>query len=73
MKELTGLDLVLIVSGGTYTMDNDDAADAVLAMKPKMAIPQHMWDTNPRMFKEKIESNSDITVKILEPNETITL
>jgi L-ascorbate metabolism protein UlaG (beta-lactamase superfamily) len=73
MKELTGLDLVLIVSGGTYTMDNDDAADAVLAMKPKMAIPQHMWDTNPRAFKEKIESNSDVTVKILEPNETLTL
>ena len=73
MNDLTGLDLVLIVSGGTYTMDNEDAADAVLAMKPKMAIPQHIWDTNPGMFKEKIESNSEITVKILEPNETLTL
>jgi L-ascorbate metabolism protein UlaG (beta-lactamase superfamily) len=73
MNDLTGIDLVLIVSGGTYTMDNDDAADAVLAMKPKMAIPQHIWDTDPSVFKEKIESVSDITVRILKPNETLTL
>ncbi|MHA2394914.1 MAG: MBL fold metallo-hydrolase [Promethearchaeota archaeon] len=73
MNDLTGLDLVLIVSGGTYTMDNEDAADAVLAMKPKMAIPQHIWDTDPSAFKEKIESKSDIKVNILNPNDTLTL
>lgn len=73
MNELTGIDLVLIVSGGTYTMDNDEAADAVLAMKPKMAIPQHIWDTNPSEFKEKIESTSGIIVKVLKPNDTLSL
>ena len=73
MNDLTGLDLVLIVSGGTYTMDNEDAADAVLAMKPKMAIPQHIWDTDPSAFKDKIESKSDLKVKILNPNDTLTL
>lgn len=70
MKELKGLDLVLIPSGGTYTMDNAEAAQAVIAMHPKIAIPMHIWDTNPGEFKRMVESESDIKVSILRPGET---
>ena len=34
-------------TGGTYTMDNAEAADAALAISPQVAIPMHRWDTNP--------------------------
>lgn len=70
MKELKGLDLVLIPSGGTYTMDNAEAAQAVITMHPKIAIPMHIWDTNPGEFKRMVESESDIKVSVLRPGET---
>jgi len=73
MKDLKGLDLALIPSGGTYTMDNAEAAQAVIAMHPKIAIPMHIWDTNPGEFKRMVESESDIKVSVLRPGETFEL
>jgi L-ascorbate metabolism protein UlaG (beta-lactamase superfamily) len=73
MKDLKDIDLLLIVSGGTYTMDNKDAADAAMAINPKVAIPQHIWDTDPMEFKEKVESDSSVTVKVLKSGDTFTL
>jgi L-ascorbate metabolism protein UlaG (beta-lactamase superfamily) len=73
MKDLKDIDLLLIVSGGTYTMDNKDAADAAMAINPKVAIPQHIWDTDPTEFKEIVESNSSVIVKVLKPNDIYTL
>lgn len=70
MKELRDLDLVLIPSGGTYTMDNAEAAEAVVRMHPKVAIPMHIWDTNPGEFKKIVESESDVKVVILRPGES---
>jgi L-ascorbate metabolism protein UlaG (beta-lactamase superfamily) len=73
MKVLKDIDLLLIVSGGTYTMDNKDAADAAMAINPKVAIPQHIWDTDPTEFQEIVESNSNVMVKVLKPNDIYTL
>jgi L-ascorbate metabolism protein UlaG (beta-lactamase superfamily) len=73
MKQLRGVDLLLIVSGGTYTMDNPEAADAAIAINPKVAMPQHIWDTNPIEFKTKVESESDVSVIILEPGDMYNL
>ncbi|MBS7620457.1 MBL fold metallo-hydrolase [Candidatus Bathyarchaeota archaeon] len=73
MKDLKGLDLVLVPSGGTYTMDNAEAAQAVIAMHPKITIPMHIWDTNPGEFKRMVESESDIKVSVLRPGETFEL
>jgi L-ascorbate metabolism protein UlaG (beta-lactamase superfamily) len=70
MKELEDIDLLLIPSGGTYTMDNEDAAEATLAIRPKTAIPMHFWDTDPGVFKKKVESVSDVKVVILSPGDT---
>ena len=73
MKELKDIDVLLIVSGGTYTMDNPEAAEAALMINPKIAIPQHIWDTDPNEFKKIVESGSDIKVKIMKSGETLTL
>lgn len=73
MKELDGVDVMFVASGGTYTMDNPEAADAVMAVGPKVAFPMHIWDTDPGELKDKVEANSDIEVVILKPGETYSL
>jgi L-ascorbate metabolism protein UlaG (beta-lactamase superfamily) len=70
MKELKPIDLMLIPSGGTYTMDNEDAAKATMEISPKKAIPMHIWDTDPSEFKNKVKSESDVDVVILKPGDT---
>ena len=70
MKDLKGIDLLLIPSGGIYTMDNEDAAEATVAIHPKKVIPVHIWDTDPREFKRNVEAVSDVQVVILSPGDT---
>jgi L-ascorbate metabolism protein UlaG (beta-lactamase superfamily) len=71
MKRLKNIYLALLPSGGTYTMDNEEASEAALAIEPEVMIPMHMWDTNPRVLKKRVESKSDIKVVILKPGEQI--
>ncbi len=66
MKDLKNIYLALLPSGGTYTMDNDDAVEATLAINPEFVIPMHRWDTNPDKFKEGVEAKSDIKVILLQ-------
>jgi len=73
MRQLRDIDVLLIPSGGTYTMDNADAAEATIAIHPKVAIPVHIWDTNPGEFKKMVESESDIKVVVLRPGDTYEL
>ena len=70
MKDLKDIDLLLIPSGGTYTMDNEDAAEATVVMRPKVAVPMHIWDTDPGTFKRKVESVSDVKVVVLRPGDS---
>lgn len=73
MKEIKDVDLLLIPSGGTYTMDNEDAAEAIVAMHPKVAVPMHIWDTDPGELKRKVESVSDVKVHIMKAGDTYEL
>jgi L-ascorbate metabolism protein UlaG (beta-lactamase superfamily) len=73
MKELKGIDLMLVPSGGTYTMDNPEAAEATIALNPKKAVPMHIWDTNPAEFKKMVEEGCDTKVILMKPGETLTL
>jgi L-ascorbate metabolism protein UlaG (beta-lactamase superfamily) len=73
MKEVKGVDVLLIPSGGTYTMDNEDAAEATVAINPKMAVPVHIWDTDPGEYKKKVEAASGVKVMILKPGDSFDL
>jgi L-ascorbate metabolism protein UlaG (beta-lactamase superfamily) len=73
MRQLKQVDVALLPSGGTYTMDNAEAAEAAIAIKPKIVIPMHRWDTNPEEFKKNVEANSNIRVMILRENEEYEL
>ncbi len=69
MKQLGHVDVALLPSGGTYTMDGTEAAEAALAIHPKIAIPMHRWDTDPEEFRKKVEASSDIHVVVLSKGE----
>jgi L-ascorbate metabolism protein UlaG (beta-lactamase superfamily) len=69
MKQLGHVDVALLPSGGTYTMDNPEAAEAALAIKPDVVIPMHRWDTKSDEFKKKVEANSNIKVVTLAKGE----
>jgi len=73
MKDLEDIDVALMPSGGTYTMDNEEAAEAAIAIHPKTVVPMHIWDTDPGAFKKKVESESDIKVVVFRPGEEIEL
>ena len=69
MKGLGHVDVALLPSGGTYTMDNSEAADAALVIRPVVVVPMHRWDTKPDEFREKVEANSKIKVVALSKGE----
>ena len=73
IKGIKEIDLMLVASGGTYTMDSDEAAEATIAVNPKAAIPMHVWDTDPRVFKKKVEAAGRTKVNIMKPGETYSL
>jgi L-ascorbate metabolism protein UlaG (beta-lactamase superfamily) len=69
MRNLRNIHLALLPSGGTYTMDNPEAAEAALAFKPELVIPMHRWNTNPSEFKKEVEAKSNTKVILLKPEE----
>jgi L-ascorbate metabolism protein UlaG (beta-lactamase superfamily) len=69
MRRLGHVDVALIPSGDTYTMDNAEAALATVAINPKIVIPMHRWKTNPEEFKDKVEADSKIKVLVLQEGE----
>jgi len=66
MKQLGPIDVALLPTGGTYTMENDDAADAAMAINPKAVIPHHNWSKSVTGFRDKVEANSNIKVVVLK-------
>jgi len=69
MKGLKDVYVALLPAGDTYTMDNPEAAEAALAIKPVYAIPMHRLDTDPTEFKMMVESRSSTRVILLKPGE----
>jgi len=71
MSKLGHVDVALLPSGDTYTMDNGEAADAAITIGPNAAIPMHRWKTDPEEFKEKVEAKSKIRVLVLREGEEL--
>jgi L-ascorbate metabolism protein UlaG (beta-lactamase superfamily) len=73
MRQFGYVDVALVPSGDTYTMDNAEAALAAVAINPKTVIPMHRWNTNPEEFKNKVEANSKVKVLILQEGDEYTI
>lgn len=69
MRHLGHVDVALLPSGDTYTMNNVEASEAVMAVSPEIAIPMHRWDTDPKEFKKRVEASSDVKVVVLRKGE----
>jgi L-ascorbate metabolism protein UlaG (beta-lactamase superfamily) len=71
-------DVALLPVGGTYTMDAREAAEAAVMIKPRLAIPMHYGSIvgtkdDAELFREYVESRSDIVVRIMEHGESIRI
>jgi L-ascorbate metabolism protein UlaG (beta-lactamase superfamily) len=71
MKALTNIDVAFVPMNPPYTMSVEEAADAVVAFKPKVVHPYHyrtpngLSDTN--KFKELVEAkDANIAVELLD-------
>jgi L-ascorbate metabolism protein UlaG (beta-lactamase superfamily) len=68
-----GIDVALLPAGGTFTMDLQEAAEAALLIKPKVAIPMHLKGADPQAFKAAVESKSSTKVVLLAPGAKFEL
>jgi L-ascorbate metabolism protein UlaG (beta-lactamase superfamily) len=74
--ELYHPDIALLPIGGRYTMGTREAMMAAQFVGAKIVVPIHYntWDriaADPMAFKAAIERTTDLTVKILQPGESI--
>ncbi|MCW3982277.1 MAG: MBL fold metallo-hydrolase [Candidatus Bathyarchaeota archaeon] len=69
MRQLGHVDVALLPSGDTYTMDNAEAAEAAIAINPQAAIPMHRWKTSPEEFRRRAEADSGTRVVLLQDGE----
>ncbi|HPT28817.1 MAG TPA: MBL fold metallo-hydrolase [Bryobacteraceae bacterium] len=65
MRALKGIDVVLIPMNLPYTMTPEEAADAVKAFKPKVAIPFHYRGADLKVF-EKALAGTGVEARILD-------
>ena len=67
MKELKNIDIALMPVGGTYTMNAEEAAEAVNSFNPKIAVPMHFGKIiGSKADAEKFKELAKCEVKILE-------
>ena len=66
MKELRNIDIAIIPIGGVFTMDVNEAVEAMYNMKPKIVIPVHHLKQNPYDYKQRMDEFSiDVIVPMI--------
>ncbi len=73
MELLGDIDVALLPSGDTYTMNMEEAAEAAVVIDPVIAIPMHTKDADANVFKEHVEGKSGVKVVLLNDGEAYTL
>jgi L-ascorbate metabolism protein UlaG (beta-lactamase superfamily) len=61
------VDIALLPVSGTYVMNADEAVEAALAIKPKLAIPMHYGaivgdPSDATRFKDKLAGKVDVLI-----------
>jgi L-ascorbate metabolism protein UlaG (beta-lactamase superfamily) len=65
MKALKNIDMAFICMNLPYTMPPEEAAEAVKAFKPKVAIPYHYRGSDPKVFEAAL-AGSGVQVKLID-------
>jgi L-ascorbate metabolism protein UlaG (beta-lactamase superfamily) len=74
VKDVGPIDVLLVPIGGRFTMNVDEAIEALKILKPKLSIPMH-YNTfpeitaDPRIFKTKAKKEA-FSVEILKVNQS---
>lgn len=71
MRHFPKIDIAFLPIGGTYTMDTEEAVQAVIAIQPKIVCPMHFLKANPVEFKNLVEKQTNTKVVLLNPGEKI--
>jgi len=74
LDEMAGLgkiDLALLPIGGKFTMDTDEAVEAVKRIRPTLVVPMHLMQADPEEFKKKVENETISNVTVLSPGQAI--
>ena len=65
MRQLKNIDLAFVCMNLPYTMDTEQAADAVLDFKPKVVYPYHYRGQDIEDFKKRVNAvNTEIDVRL---------
>ena len=67
LNEIKDIDIALLPIGGTYTMDELEAANAANIIQPKIVIPMHYnyvkgTEKNPKNFAQKVYKAIDVKI-----------
>jgi L-ascorbate metabolism protein UlaG (beta-lactamase superfamily) len=73
MRGLGAVDVAMLPIGGAFMLDADDAAEAALAIAPRVVIPMHEVDRDVAWFKREVERRSAVRVVPLEAGESFSL
>ncbi len=73
MRELGRVEAALLPIGGRFTMDIGETVEAARAINPKVVIPMHRYEADPRKLAAEIETSSDIKLIPLAIGETYWL
>ncbi len=73
-----GIDLAILPIGDNYTMGPDDALRAIKMLHPKHVIPIHFstWDLirqDAQAWADRVQTETDTEVHILQPGESLSL
>ncbi len=74
MKSLKNIDVALLPVGGKYTMDANEAAQAVKFIRPKQAIPCHFGEVaGGESDAMRFAEAADCDVLLIKPGEIVSL
>ncbi|UCE44392.1 MAG: MBL fold metallo-hydrolase, partial [Candidatus Bathyarchaeota archaeon] len=71
MEEMNDIDIALLPIMGRATMDLEEAVEAAVAIRPKMAIPMHRRGASAEEFKRKVETMSDVAVLAIAEGDEV--
>ena len=65
------IDIALLPIMGRATMDLEEAVEATVAIRPKIAIPMHRRGASAEEFKRKVETKSDVAVLAIAEGDEV--
>ena len=72
MKQINHVDVAFLpIGGGGFTMDIHEAVEAAKQIKPKVIVPIHRFKSDTKRYKQLVENETSVRVKILDIGETL--